>query len=155
MTNPELANYFAELDRLAKAANVAEDEFRRNIAKRIKELEEQRAFAFRRMNLMKSVARAVTDAKDEDEAKAKASDAFLSELDWTGGSQFQRDVVAKFMPVALAVWESSKPEAKAEDVAKIAGELAAFEEWFAQQREIPFLSVMEKQLVELPLVERA
>lgn len=155
MTNPELANYFAELDRIAKEANVAEDEFRRNIAKRIKELEEQRAFAFRRMNLMKSVAHAVTNAKDEDEAKAKASEAFLAELDWTGGSQFQRDVVAKFMPVALALWESSKLEAKADDVAKIAGELADFEEWFAQQRETPFLAVMEKQMVELPLVERA
>ncbi|MBX3513792.1 MAG: hypothetical protein KF826_08915 [Xanthobacteraceae bacterium] len=155
MTNPELANYFAELDRLAKDANVAEDEFRRNIAKRIRELEEQRAFAFRRMNLMKSVAQAVTDAKDEEEAKAKARDAFLAELDWTGGSQFQRDVVEKFMPVGLAVWEASKPDAKAEDVAKIGGELAAFEEWFAQQRETPFLAVMEKQMVELPLVERA
>jgi len=154
MNNPELANYFNELDRIAKAANAAEDEFRRGIAKRIKELEEERAFAFRRMNIMKSVAQAVADAKDADEVKAKASEAFLMEVSWTGGSKFQQDVTEKFMPVALTVWEASKPEAKPEDVAKIEKELAEFEEWFAQQSETPFLTLMQQEVLELPLVER-
>ena len=155
MTNPELANYFDELDRIAKAANFAEDEFRRNITKRVKELEVERAFAFRRLNLMKSIGQAVADAKDEEEVKVKASECSLAEVNWTGGSQAQRDVVEKFTPVALAVWNASKPEAKPEDVAKIEPELTAFEEWFAQNREAPFLTLMEVEMVELPLVERA
>lgn len=155
MINPELANYFDGLDRLAKAANAAEDDFRRNITKRLKELEQERAFAFRRLNLMKAVGHAVAEAKDEEEVKAKASECFLAEVNWTGGSQWQRDVVEKFMPVAHAVWNASKAEAKPEDVAKIEPELVAFEEWFAQNRETPFLTVMEVEMVELPLVERA
>jgi hypothetical protein len=155
MINPQLENYFSELDRIAKTANAAEDEFRRNITKRMKELEEERAFAFRRLNIMKSVARAVADAKDEEEAKAKASEAFMMEVNWTGGSKFQRDVTEKFMPVALAVWEASKPDPKPEDVGNIAKELAVFEEWYGQQSETPFLTLMQQEALELPLVERA
>lgn len=155
MTNPELAKYFDELDRVARAANAAEDEFRSNITKRIRELEEARAFAFRRLNLMKEIGQAVAEAKDEEEAKAKASEAFLAEVSWTGGSQSQRDVVEKFMPVALAVWEAGKAEAKPEDTAKIAKELEAFELWFAQNREAPFLTLMQREIPELPLVEVA
>lgn len=153
MSNLTLPNYLDELDRLAKEANVAEDEFRQNIAKRVRELEEARAFAFRRLNLMKSVGQAVADAKDEEEVKAQASTAFLAEVSWTGGSQFQRDVLEKFMPVALAVWAASKPDAKEEDAAEIAKELAVFEAWFAQDRETPFLTLMQQELPELPLVE--
>ncbi len=153
MSNLTLANYLDELDRQAKAANVAEDEFRRNIAKRVRELEEERAFAFRRLNLMKSVGQAVADAKDEEEVKVRGSAAFLTEVGWTGGSQFQRDVVEKFAPVALAVWAASKPEAKDEDAAEITKELAAFEAWFAQDRETPFLTLMQQEIPELPLVE--
>ncbi len=155
MTTPQLETYFSELDRVARSANAAEDEFRRNIANRMRELEEARAFAFRRLNLMKSIAHAVEGAKDEEEALQRASEAFLSEVGWTGGSQSQRDVVEKFSPVALAVWEASKPEAAPENLQKIASELAAFENWFAEGREASFLTLMHRDLPELPLVEVA
>lgn len=155
MTAPHLAQYLDELDQQAKAANVAEDEFRRNIAKRVRELEQARAFAFRRLNLMKSIGQAVAEAKDEEEAKAKAAAAFLAEVGWTGGSQSQRDVVEKFMPVALATWHAAKPEADEVAARKIAEELAAFEAWYAQNREAPFLALMQQETVELPLVEVA
>lgn len=155
MSTPELTNYFEELDRIAKAANAAEDEFRNSISKRMRELEELRSFAFRRLNLMKAVGHSVADAKDEEEAKSKASEAFLLEVNWTGGSQSQRDVVEKFAPVVVAVWNASKPEARPDDVVKIAEELAAFEAWFGQSREAPFLSLMQKEVLELPLVEVA
>ena len=155
MTATHLAHYLDELDQQAKAANVAEDEFRRNITHRIRELEQARAFAFRRLNVMKSIAQAVAEAKDEEEVKAKASAAFLAEVSWTGGSQSQRDVVEKFMPVALAVWHAGKPEADEGTAGKIAAELAAFEAWFAQNREAPFLTLMQQEVLELPLVEVA
>lgn len=155
MTSAHLTGYFDELDRKARAANAAEDEFRRNIMARVKEMEQERAFAFRRLNLMKAIGAAVAGVAAEEEAKAKASEAFLHEVHWTGGSQSQRDVVEKFMPVALAVWNAAKPEAKEEDAARIAAELAAFETWFAQNREAPFLTLMQEEIAELPLVEIA
>ncbi len=155
MTNPELQKYFEELDRVARAANAAEDEFRNNIQKRIRELEEERAFAFRRLNLMKSVGQAVAGAENEEDATAKANETFLAEVGWSGGSQSQREVAEKFTPVALALWHAGKAEAKAEDAAKVAQELADFEAWFSQNREAPFLTLMQRDLPELPLVEVA
>jgi hypothetical protein len=148
-----LTKYFDDLDRQARAANAAEDEFRNNISKRMRELEEERAFAFRRLNLVKAIGAAVLGAKDEDEAKEQGASAFLTEVSWTGGSQSQRDVVARFEPVALALWAASKPEATAQDTANVSKELAAFEEWFGQNREAAFLTLMQQELPELPLVE--
>lgn len=155
MTPSHFFNFVEELDRQAKAANVAEDEFRNNVTKRIRELEEARAFAFRRLNLVKSVGGAVAQAENEDEVKKNASVIFLAEVGWTGGSQSQRDVVEKFMPVALAIWSASKPDAKPEDGAKIKEELSAFEAWFGQNRDAHFLTLMQQEPVELPLVEVA
>lgn len=150
-----LAKYVDDLDRQARAANAAEDEFRNNITKRMRELEEARAFAFRRLNLVKAIGVAVAGAKDDEEAKAQGASAFLTEVNWTGGSQSQRDVVAKFEPVALALWAASKPEATAEEAERVSKELAAFEEWFGQNREAAFLTLMQQELPELPLVEVA
>jgi len=155
MTPSNFSNFVEELDRRAKAANAVEDEFRSSFTKRVRELEEARAFAFRRLNLVKSVGGAIADAKDEEEAKSKASAVFLIEVGWTGGSQSQRDVVEKFMPVAIAIWNASKPDAKPEDGEKIEVELSAFEAWFGQNREAPFLTLMQQETVELPLVEVA
>lgn len=150
-----LAKYFDDLDRQARAANAAEDEFRNNITKRMRELEEARAFAFRRLNLVKAIGAAIAGAKDEEEARALGASAFLIEVGWTGGSQSQRDVVEKFQPVALALWTASRPEATAEDAATVSKELAAFEEWFGQNRDAAFLTLMQQDLPELPLVEVA
>ncbi|HMN52260.1 MAG TPA: hypothetical protein PKB01_09410 [Xanthobacteraceae bacterium] len=155
MSAPQVVSYLDELNRVAIEANVAEDEFRRNITSRIRELEEARAFAFRRLNLMKSVSASVVGAKDEEEAKTRGSAAFLQEVGWSGGSQSQAEVVAHFAPVALAIWNASKTEATPDDAAKIAKELAGFESWYAQGREEPFLKLMQQEPLELPLVEVA
>jgi hypothetical protein len=135
-----LTKYFDDLDRQARAANAAEDEFRNNISKRMRELEEERAFAFRRLNLIKAIGAAVSAAKDEDDAKAQGASAFLTEVNWTE-------------PVTLALWVASKPEASAQDAANVSKELAAFEEWFGQNREAAFLTLMQQEIPELPLVE--
>ncbi len=57
------------LDALAHAAEAA---FRRDAAERIKALERERAFAFRRLNLMRAVADALATAETEEAAVATA-----------------------------------------------------------------------------------
>jgi hypothetical protein len=50
---------------------------------RIKALERQRAFAFRRLNLVRAVAASLDGAKDEAEAAARGSSSFLREVSGT------------------------------------------------------------------------
>ena len=72
----------------------------------------------------------------------------LREVGWSGATEPQREVADRFAPVvaALAAAASDEP-------ADPAAALAAFEAWFAEARGAPFLGLMEREVVELPLVE--
>lgn len=151
--------YLDELNDAARDANVAEETYRKDALTRIKHLELERAYAFRRLNLIKVVASSMNGAKDEAEAIARASATFLSEIGWTGASEAQREVLGKFLPVIVALQEAAKAPAdtgdagSAADKPSIKQELAAFETWYAEKRNAPFLRLMEQEVLELPLVE--
>lgn len=153
MSQTQAAAYLDALNSAASNASVTEDDFRRNIASKMRELEDARAFAFRRLNLMKSVAAAVAGAKESEDAKKAGTDILYREIGWTGATEFQREGGAKFEPVALAVWEATKEDAGESVLADIERELAAFEDWYAKAQDKPFMTVMEQELPELPLVE--
>lgn len=153
MTTRPIDTYLAQLDTVARAASGAEDAYRRDAVERIKGLERARAFAFRRLNLVRTVASSMSGAKDEEEAKARGSAAFLKELNWNGASEAQREVVARFMPIVAALWQMDQEGAGSSDVAGLDKELTAFENWFAENRNGSFLSLMDGEVLELPLVE--
>lgn len=153
MTANAIAAYLDRLDRAARSTSIEEESYRREAVERIKHLERRRAFAFRRLNLVRAVAASLDDAKDEAEALARGSSTFLHEVNWNGATERQREVVEKFLPVVIALWQMregppSDGETTPADVA-----LAAFEQWFAEHRNAPFETLMETEVVELPLVE--
>lgn len=156
-----LTTYLGELEQAAHAASTAEEVYRREIAQRVRALEQERAFAFRRLNLMRTVTGAVAGHEEEAEAVQAGSVAFMRELDWTGATEAQRQALERFRPVVLAAWTLSRATEGEGDVAAnttanmaaLQRELTAFEQWFAESRDGPFLSVMEREVVELPLVE--
>ena len=61
MTTQALSAFLDELEQSAHAASVAEENYRREAAARIRELENERAFGFRRLTLMRTVADAIRD----------------------------------------------------------------------------------------------
>lgn len=148
-----LTTYLDELEQAAHAASTAEEVYRREIAQRVRALEQERAFAFRRLNLMRTVASAVAGHEEEAEALQAGSVAFMRELEWTGATESQRQTLEQFRPVVLAAWALDRAEEGQRDQAALTRALTAFEDWFAQSRQGPFLSVMEREVVELPLVE--
>ncbi len=148
-----LTSYLDELERAARGASAAEEAYRREAAARFRQFEQERAFGFRRLNLMRTVTAAVVDAKDEDEAAQAGGQAFLRELEWSAATESQRQALEKFRPVILAAWRLAQAEEAATDAAVLAAALAEFERWFAEARDTPFLSLMEREPVELPLVE--
>jgi hypothetical protein len=147
------ASYLDRLDRAARAASAEEDTYRKVTMERIKALERQRAFAFRRLNLVRAVAASIADANDEAEAAARGSATFLRELNWNGASERQREVVDKFLPVVTALWQMRDGSLPDGEAGPADAALADFERWFAENRNAPFESLMDTEVLELPLVE--
>jgi hypothetical protein len=162
MTTQQLSAFLDEFERSAHQASVNEETYRREIAERLKQLADERAFGFRRLNLMRTVVAAIRDCETEDDAIVKGSAAFLQEVGWSADNESQQESLEKFQPVIRACWQmkqagtgdeadgETNPQAKPDDIGK---QLSEFEDWFGKARNGPFLSVLEREIVELPLVE--
>jgi len=166
-----LSAFLDNLEKSAHAASVDEENYRREVAARLKVFENERAFGFRRLNLMKVVIAAIENCETEDDAIVKGSGAFLREVGWSTESESQQESLEKFQPVIRACWQARQAEieaAKAEsekaegkDVASapqvnppdIKNQLGDFERWYSEARNGPFLNVLGQEVLELPLVE--
>jgi hypothetical protein len=134
----------------AEAASAEETAYRRETARRIETLERGRAFAYRRLNLLRKMLAA---GAEEPDAK-KAADARLAaafvEIGWIGGSlaeldERHREAEAKLRPVAEALGGS--------DEAAVLAALEAFEAWFAEKFGRDFCSVFERYAPDTPKVD--
>lgn len=166
MTTQQLSSFLDGFERSAHQASVNEENYRREIAARLKTLAEERAFGFRRLNLMRTVVAAIQKCETENEAIAEGSAAFLREVGWSSENESQQEALEKFQPVIRTCWRIKQegdeggansevepealPKANPDDIGK---QLSEFEDWFGKARNGPFLSVLEREIVELPLVE--
>lgn len=154
MTATGWAAWLDDLHQAAHAAGVAEEQFRKEAARQAAELATARAFAWRRLNLLRAVARAVAGTQDEAAATAAGRAAFLRETGLAGaGGGSPAEVADRFSPVVVAVWHATRPDAPDDAAAEAGAALAAFEGWYGDTRSTAFLHLMEREIVELPLVE--
>ena len=153
MIGEDYTAYLDDLDRIARGASAAEEQFRREAARRAEELKNERAFAYRRLNLLRAIGRAVATAKDEAEAQGSGRSVLFREVGWNGATQAQLDVAEQFTPVILAIWNAAGPDREVDEESSVPETLAAFERWFEESRSTAFLNLMEREVVELPLVE--
>jgi hypothetical protein len=153
MSGPMAAAVLSQLERNAHDASIAEENFRKEAAERVRALEQARMFGFRRLNLMRPVVNAVAGSNDSEEAQAKGEAAFLAALEWDSVNESRQDVLAHFTPVIDACWRAVGPDATAADPGEMLRALEEFEAWFAAHRNGPFLTLFEREVLELPLVE--
>lgn len=151
-TDDVLQALVQRFDAAAHAASVAEEDYRREATVRVKALERARSFAFRRLNLLKSVIAAMAGVEDEKEAETQAMAVFFREVNWNGASESQREVARRFLPVVNLLW-LMRQDTRVTDIEAVEREFAAFETWFAENRNGPFLALMDGEVLELPLVE--
>jgi hypothetical protein len=144
------------LDALKTAADDAEKaeaQFRSEIAGRIKALEQERAFAFRRLNLMRAVAEVIASAESEEIAVASGVAMLRARLGWSSDSEARSEVLSRFAPVAQAAFASlAPPQAEAEE-ADVPKALAEFEAWYAATHPQPFWVLFEHYMPETPRVD--
>jgi len=142
------------LKRATEHTTAAESDFRREIARRIKALENERAFAFRRYNLICAIADLVASAESEEIAVAGATAVLRTKLGWSSDSEARAAVLSRFAPVAQTMFASLAPsdneEAPEPDV--IAA-LSEFERWYAETHPSPFWVLFENYMPETPVVD--
>jgi hypothetical protein len=141
-----------ELKAAADQAEAAEGQYRREAAQRIAALERERAFAFRRLNLMRAVADTVADADSEEIAVANASAMLRGKLGWSTDSEARTQVLSRFAPVGQAVFRNFAPTEDA-PTASVQNALAEFEAWYAGNHPSPFWVLFEHYVPETPRVD--
>jgi hypothetical protein len=147
-------SYLDALKLSADRSTVAENEFRSQIAGRIKELERQRSFAFRRLNLMKEVSGVIASAESEEIAVAVATAVLRAKLGWADDSEARMAVVSGFAPVAQAMFASLAPvESDDEEKPDVIKALAEFEAWYRETHPNPFWVLFENYMPETPVVD--
>jgi len=145
-------SFLQDLHAAAREAEAAEAQFRGEAAARIAGLEQQRAFAHRRLNLMKGVVEAVGSAENEPTAVAYALAALRARLGWETDSEARAAVLARFAPVAEAVFASLVPGTDGSE-ADVPAALTRFETWYSQTHTTPFWTLFEHYIPETPRVD--
>jgi hypothetical protein len=137
------------LETSAAEAAAAEAEARREAQRRLASLETARAFAFRRLNLMRAVTGAVAVAETEDIAVASALAVLREKLGWHTDSEARQEVLSRFVSVVRAV-RTGRDAVSEPDVA---GALADFETWYADAHPVPFWELFEHPIPDTPVVD--
>jgi hypothetical protein len=147
-----IATYLSGLQEAANGASAAEAAFRREAAERVKVLEAERAFAFRRLNFMRPLAESIAVAETKELAVAKAQALLRARLGWASDSESRTAVLSRFALVAEAVF-ACRSEAGDANRPDIGETLAAFEAWYAETYNVPFWTLFEHHMVETPVVD--
>ena len=148
------ASFLDTLKLAAESAERAEEAFRREVAARTKSLEQERAFAHRRLNFMRPITEAVASAESEEVAVAAASSVLRAKLGWAEDSEVRTEVLNRFEPVTRAVFASlAPPEKEGGSSADVVGSLKEFEIWYAGTHPNQFWVLFETYLPETPRVD--
>ncbi len=147
-------SFIADLELAATSAQREEIAFRENIAAEITRRERARQFAFRRLDLARTMSAAAASAESEEDAVARQLAAFKRELDWHSESDARKRILDAWRPVAAAVWSHARPDdADAAPPASVPAAMLAFEDWYRSEHGNDFLALFDQEIPEMPVVE--
>jgi hypothetical protein len=152
---PAATALLATFEAAAKSAQAAEEALRKSMAEQVARLERQRAFAFRRTRLVRTLAQhaGAADAKPE-EAWLAQRHAVRNELGWSEPSDAHDAILTRLEPVARAVRHCmSAADGDGAPAAAVQEELAAFEAWFEGAHGTSFYALFDQYFPEVPVVD--
>lgn len=155
-----LSAFLTDLDAARTAADVAETRYRAEVAAQTQALATARAHAYRRADLMASLAETTRDIESAELAAAAGQALLRARLGWDDDSPARSEVLTRFSDVALALYAAGHEADGAEADARAPAEpaapaeaLAAFEDWYLATRETPFWYLFDHYFPETPLVD--
>lgn len=137
----------------AKAAEVAELSFRNDVAREIAARERRRQFAYRRLDLIDTLVKAVRGSETGDEARAAGRQALMRALGWNTETEARKSVLAAWTPVVEATWRDTRAETAPDSGETVVQAMRAFEDWYLAETGSPLLAAFDVELPELPVVE--
>jgi hypothetical protein len=147
-----MCGYLAGLQATADAAAHRETAFRKEAPQRIATLERERAFAYRRLNLMRAIDGAVDGAESEDSAVRAGLAMLRAKVDETSESSIPTPVMTHFASVVASVFHVVEGEGEL-PVSAIGETLAVFEAWYLAAYSKPFLTLFEHVMPQTPVVD--
>jgi hypothetical protein len=156
--NEVVAALVAEFEAAARTVQQAEDALRRKMADEVAQLERRRAFAFRRINVVRALVTAAISAETEEAALAAQRAALREELDWRLESAAQREILDRLRPLGKIVWQCAHEDEEGAPAgerasAAIHAEIEAFENRFEATHGKSFYTLFDQYVPELPVVE--
>lgn len=158
-------NYIEGLQQIADKAQSLEVAYRQQAAAQIALLERQRAFAFRRMNLMRSLVEAVTARTDEGSdvgerngeeiAVASALALLRIKLGWSSDGETRDATLMNFTPVVVALYRGSNRDDQItpDGIPDIGTALGHFEDWYEKAYGVSFWMLFENPIPDTPRVD--
>jgi hypothetical protein len=153
----------ARLEADCTAAEQTERTVRAETEVRLREVERARAFAWRRLNVLKDMMRTAADEPDRAAAVERQLAGLFRDIGWIESSLDELapgalPLLDRLRPIADALHgachpgetDGSAPDGPGIDVLAA---FLAFEEWFEADRGQPFLQVFERYTPPTPVVE--
>lgn len=147
------SSFLDTLKDAAENAGAAEEALRREFAERTKRLADERAFAYRRYNLMRSVAEAVATAESEEIAVAAGNGILRAKLGWDSDSEARSETLSRFSAVSKEMFAALAPAGDEAPPPDVLAALRAFEDWYAETHPQSFWVLFEHYMPETPLVD--
>lgn len=140
----------ATLAARAETASTDEAAYRREAQRRTETLERARAFAYRRLNLLKKMAEIAAGEPDAKKAADARLIAAFADIGWISGGLDEldekgRETEAKFRPVVEALGVGDEP--------RMLAALGDFEAWFAERFGREFCAVYDRYIPDTPKVD--
>jgi hypothetical protein len=152
---PPAQGLLATFEAAATAAGNSEAALRKRMEAEVAAAGRERAFAYRRLNLMRTLARAMSTAESEEAAVSRGLAAIRAELGWESDSEARTETLERLAPAVRAAFTSLSPAEDGEAPgADVAGALTDFEAWYERTYSRPFWALFEREIEEMPLVER-
>jgi hypothetical protein len=145
--------FLTALSAATKACEEAEAEFRRAMNEKVAELAQARAFAHRRLNVMRALVETVQGNADRDAAVDRAVYLLRDRLGWREDSPARNEVLAKYRDVTIAAHAMFHPEEGDNNLPELGEALATFEDWYLEARDKPFWVLFEHYMPETQLVD--
>ena len=156
----------ARLQADCTASEAAERAVRANVESQLKEAEQLRAFAWRRLSALSDMARIAALEPDRDIAVDRQLVALFRDIGWIDGGldelgEGARPLLDWLRPIAEALHAGAHPVAEEageepKEPPPVADPIAAFrafEAWYEADRGQPFLQVFERYMPPTPVVE--
>ena len=147
------SSFLDTLKDAAENAGAAEEALRREFAERTKRLADERAFAYRRYNLIRAVAEAVAGAESEEIAVAAGNGILRTKLGWDSDSEARTETLSRFADVSKEMFAALAPLGDEAPPPDVLGILRAFEDWYAETHPQSFWVLFEHYMPETPLVD--